>query len=660
MGKINVLGFEIANLIAAGEVVDRPASVLKELLENALDAGASSITAEIRNGGISMIRVSDNGSGMSAEDLPVAIRRHATSKISSAEDLNSITTLGFRGEALAAIASVSELKIISKTADAESGTLLVASCGSVTEISEVGCADGTTVIVENLFGNVPARRKFLKRDATEAAAVSAMVEKVAMSRPEIAIRLIIDGSEKFSTAGDGSLKNTLYALLGRDFALRLLPVSGEGGGIAVSGFVGRSDNARGNRNAQNFFINGRYVRSKTVTAALERAYTSYLAPEKFPVAALFLTCNPQLVDVNVHPAKLEVRFSNEQAVFEAVYYAVRGALESSVERPEISLAPKQRTTHYRTDAAPIAADLPSYAARAVKVPSDRPLDTRKGSEMRTSHPARPSEIRPAELIAQSRSEATPKQSAEFLSAYRSGIERSGLGSVSLRATSGGFGSVPPSGTLLSGNPLPTVPGAEAAPEKQYRLIGDAFHTYLFLEFGDELLIVDQHAAHERVLFEELLKKQKTDGRTLSQTLLLPLTVELGDEAAEAAREYREDIRSVGYEFSLAENQRTASIEAIPDAIAIPDAEELFCRICGDLAEGQGNARLAVEQRRERALYQIACKAAIKGGRAYDAAHLAWLAEKLSELPDITVCPHGRPIAVRLTKSELDRRFDRIK
>ena len=318
MGNIRVLGFEIANLIAAGEVVDRPASVLKELLENALDAGADTITAEIRNGGVSMISVSDNGCGMTAEDLPVAIRRHATSKIRSADDLSAIMTLGFRGEALAAIASVSELRILTKTKDAESGTMLVSQNGEVKEISEVGCRNGTSVIVENLFGNVPARRKFLKRDATEAAAVSAMVEKIAMSRPDVSIRLVIDGSEKFATAGDGNLQNALYALLGRDFALRLLPVCAETGGISVSGFVGRSDNARGNRNAQNVFINGRFVKSKTVTAALERAYASYLAPEKFPVAALFLECNPTLVDVNVHPAKLEVRFSNEQAVFEAV------------------------------------------------------------------------------------------------------------------------------------------------------------------------------------------------------------------------------------------------------------------------------------------------------------------------------------------------------
>ena len=260
MGKINVLGFEIANLIAAGEVVDRPASVVKELLENAIDAGATEIVCEIRAGGVSMIRVSDNGCGMSPEDLPVAIRRHATSKIHTADDLSSIATLGFRGEALAAIASVCELKIISKTKDAATGTLLAASGGNVTEITDVGCADGTTVLVENLFAQVPARRKFLKRDATEAAAVSAMVEKVAMSRPDISITLKIDGADKFATPGDGNLQNALYALLGRDFATRLLPVSGESGGIAVSGFVGRSDNARGNRNAQNVFINARYVR----------------------------------------------------------------------------------------------------------------------------------------------------------------------------------------------------------------------------------------------------------------------------------------------------------------------------------------------------------------------------------------------------------------
>ena len=498
MGKINVLGFDVANLIAAGEVVDRPASVVKELLENAIDAGATEVSCEIRAGGVSMIRVSDNGCGMSPEDLPVAIRRHATSKIRTADDLTSIATLGFRGEALAAIASVCELKIISKTKDASTGTLLAATGGNVTEITDVGCADGTTVLVENLFASVPARRKFLKRDATEAAAVSAMVEKVAMSRPDIAISLKIDGNDKFATPGDGNLQNALYALLGRDFATRLLPVSGEGGGIAVTGFVGRSDNARGNRNAQNVFINARYVRSKTVTAALERAFNSYMAPEKFPVAVLFLSCDPRLVDVNVHPAKLEVRFSNEQAVFEAVYYAVRAALEKGQGRPELTLDGGRRTT-YRVDSHPADAGTDGYRVstpQSGKTPaSTTPF---RGSALSARETVPPVSIPSrqkstggyvARPVATER--PTPEQSNRFLSDFSKTKETVSSGVRVASPAPGTVPAAPPSVDSLA----TSVPA--------YRYIGDAFRTYLFLETDGELLIIDQHAAHERLLFEEL-------------------------------------------------------------------------------------------------------------------------------------------------------------
>ena len=661
MGKINVLGFEIANLIAAGEVVDRPASVVKELLEIAIDAGATEIDCEIRAGGVSMIRVSDNGCGMSPEDLPVAIRRHATSKIRSADDLTSISTLGFRGEALAAIAAVSELKIISKTGDAATGTLLAASSGNITEITDVGCADGTTVLVENLFASVPARRKFLKRDATEAAAVSAMVEKVAMSRPDIALTLKIDGADKFATPGDGNLQNALYALLGRDFATRLLPVSGEAGGISVSGFVGRSDNARGNRNAQNVFINARYVRSKTVTAALERAFNSYMAPEKFPVAVLFLSCDPRVVDVNVHPAKLEVRFSNEQAVFEAVYYAVRAALEAGQGRPELTLENTRKTT-YQVDRNPADTGADRYRVptpSAGKTPAD-PLAFRGGN------PLPPRDLPPVSVPSRVRSggsfpgastgayvarpvdppRSAPEESNRFLSDLAKAKETASSG---VRVANPGVGNLPetpPSVSTLASD----VPA--------YRYIGDAFRTYLFLETDGELLIIDQHAAHERLLFEELKENLTRDGRVASQSLLLPLPVSLDPEGVEAAEEGRDDLLSVGFDFTAGKSG--PEITAIPADVAIPDAEDLFKKAVAALAEGRGNPCVTARERRERALYQVACKAAIKGGRLYAPEQLEYLARRVMENPAISVCPHGRPIAVRLTKEELDRRFERIK
>ena len=355
MGKINVLSFEIANLIAAGEVVERPSSVLKELLENSIDAGATEIVAEIKRGGVSLIRITDNGCGIDKDDLPLALKRHATSKIRDKDDLGAIMTLGFRGEALAAISSVSDVTIITKPKDAPVGYMLTSEVGNIVDVSEVGCADGTTVVVENLFYNVPARRKFLKKDATEAINVTALVEKVALSRPDISIQLLIDGEEKFKTPGDSKLINTVRAVFGKDFASKLIEVDAKADGIKVHGYISRSDNVRKNRNLENVFINGRYVKSITAQTALERAYTSYIAPECFPACILFVDLNPALVDVNVHPAKLEVKFSDERCVFEAVYYSVKSALETHEYRPEMTLGRKPEISF---DKNPVAAFVP--------------------------------------------------------------------------------------------------------------------------------------------------------------------------------------------------------------------------------------------------------------------------------------------------------------
>lgn len=337
MGKINVLGFDIANLIAAGEVVDRPASVVKELLENAIDAGAKNITVEIRSGGVSRIRVTDDGSGIEYDDLPLTILRHATSKISAASDLAQIFTLGFRGEALAATAAVSKLTIVSKTKDAPLGARLVSEAGEILSFEETGCADGTTVIVDELFANVPARRKFLKKDSTETAAVTGVVEKIALSAPHISIRYVADGECKFQTPGNGDLKGVIYVLFGRDIAGRVRYIEREDGGIRVSGYISEPDFFRPNRNMQNFFINHRYVKSRTMAAAVEQAYNTRIPPDKFPFCVLNLELTPEAVDVNVHPAKLEVKFTNERIIFEAVYYAVLSELEKSGSMPQLEV-----------------------------------------------------------------------------------------------------------------------------------------------------------------------------------------------------------------------------------------------------------------------------------------------------------------------------------
>ncbi len=730
MGRINVLDFSLANLIAAGEVVDRPASVLKELLENAIDAGATRVTAEVRRGGVSLIRVSDNGCGMPPDDLPVSIRRHATSKIHCAEDLAAISTLGFRGEALAAIAAVSELHIITKTEEAPSGTLLAATAGSVTDLSEVGASNGTTVVVENLFGNVPARRKFLKKDATETMASTAVVEKIAMSRPDIAFEWITDGISRFRTAGDGNLLHTLYALLGRDFAKRLLPVEGENGGVRVHGFIGTPDNARNNRNYQNFFINGRYVKSKTILAALEKAYTSYMAPERFPVAALFLELHPAAVDVNVHPAKLEVKFSDERLIFETVYYAVRSALEKDVSRPELQLSGTRQAKNPLTAFVPIGDDTRVRQMSAANLfpasaPAVAPAAAPSGTSV--SRPGTPAEgnssgketVPPApQAVSASAAPAAAREAAipsggtpsvrEALARLHGFYEESrGAGDAPTVPFSGGQGalSLASDATLLTeedeGSPAAPVmsaapawdspvdgsgtvsaaasekespalaPESAPAPEQPiaddtalsdalpYRIIGEAFRCYLLVEREKELLLIDKHAAHERILFEELNERRKRDGRIGSQQLMVPLFVALGEEELAVAEDDRAELEGVGFAFSLSAGKRGAVLSAVPDAIRLPDAEDLFARMVCELTEGAGNPAVTEEMRRERALYQVACKAAIKGGRVYGEAQIAWLVSRVMALPDITVCPHGRPIAIRLTKNQLDRQFDRI-
>ena len=653
MGKINVLSFEIANLIAAGEVVERPSSVLKELLENSIDSGATSIVAEIKHGGVSLIRVTDNGSGMEREDLPVALQRHATSKIKEKDDLASIMTLGFRGEALAAISSVSEMTIISKTKNAESATMLSAEAGKVVDISEVFAADGTTVVVNNLFYNVPARRKFLKKDSTEAMNVAALVEKVALSRPDISIQLLIDGEEKFKTPGDNDLLNTIYAIFGKAFSSKLIKVDGEADGITVRGYVGRSDNVKKNRNLMNVFINGRYVKSLTAQAAIERAYTSYIAPEAFPTCVLFIDMNPTLVDVNVHPAKLEVKFADERSVFEIVYYTVKNALEKHEYRPEMEFGKQKPEKNYVGAFVPIGADtkgeqlkmsVPAYVkSTSFDGPKNKPLSYSQPSERSSVSVDFDKPMKVAASVgydsgfkkSEPATTMTPKDSVELLRKYRESLEAKE--------------------SVHKAEELPVIQ-IEDTPE--YKFIGEAFDCYVMIEYDGALLVIDKHAAHERVIFEDLKKQREADSRIATQLLMLPITVILNGEELASAIEYADEIKRVGFEYTI--NGTAADITAIPEAISADEAESLFIKMLDEIIEGRGKPAITEAIRKEKALYQVACKAAIKGGRVYTNEILHWLIKKLLVLPDITVCPHGRPVAFKLTKNELDRQFERLK
>lgn len=708
MGKINVLPFAVANLIAAGEVVDRPASVIKELMENAIDAGADRITVEIQNGGVTFMRVSDNGCGMSPDDLPVAIRRHATSKIRTAEDLDGILTLGFRGEALAAIASVSDMRIISKTEDAEFGSVLEASGGEIVGVYEQGCSTGTSVIVENLFANVPARRKFLKKDVTESMAVTANVEKVALSHPNIAFRLIIDGNTRLETAGDGNLQNTVYAVFGKEFATRLIEVKSDNDGILIEGFIGRTDNFKANRNHQNFFINGRYVKSKTAMAALEQAYTSYMPPEKFPCCVLFITINPSRVDVNVHPAKLEVKFSNEKPVFEAIYYTVRTALENNSARPSMQLdistrakrsafvgrvsesqVPVRDGKQESLQSRQLSYDLPGHTqqqpqvrmgaaeyrdryverarggqttAKAPSVPQsnepikvtnrgnlptvsleEKPTEPTKQQDVPRAFPSMPTEApQIAPQIEQARQEVSEQKTSEGTSTEQ----------VEAIPTAASAGAPTEAATMQEAESTLPEHARETVP---YRIVGEVFHSYVIVETGDKMLLIDKHAAHERILFEQL-KAGLGAVDVVSQLLMLPVDVMMTSAEVEALREYGDELEKIGFSLRFARN--TVSADAIPESVDPAAIADMLGSMAGRILNATGGVKLTRDIIFEKALYQAACKAAIKAGRAYADEHIRWIVDKLMTIPNITFCPHGRPVALELSHHMLDKQFDR--
>ena len=691
MGKINVLSFSVANLIAAGEVVDRPSSVIKELLENSIDSGADSITVEIQNGGVTYMRVTDNGCGISKEDLPVAIRRHATSKIKDAEDLEGILTLGFRGEALAAIASVSDIRIISKQANEVNGAMLEASGGNILGVTDRPASNGTTVIVENLFANVPARKKFLKKDVTEAMSVSAVVEKIALSRPDIFFKLIIDGNVKIETTGDSSLKNTVYAVFGREFASKLIETELTSDGITVKGFIGRPDNVRANRNYQNFFINGRYIKSRTAAAALEQAYTSYIASEKFPCCVLFLEIDHRLVDVNVHPAKLEVKFSNEKPVFETVYYAVRTALERNSSRPDIDVFSQKRRV---TDAyvpvedgrresmksRQVEAELYRNAMRATPAPASQPIPVSQPNPI--PQPIQPQNKgdRFAHVTAEEyrreylgQSSKQPQNTAPVASEYKPEIKSVSTQHIvehkaskpevqPIAAPKDEVATIQPKVEYqresIPANTVATVENTEA--EKQvesinYRIIGKAFNSYVIVEKGTQMLLIDKHAAHERIIFEQL-KAGLKDISTTAQILMIPLEIMMTSDEIQAICDYKSEIEAIGFEFTAGRN--TLSVTAIPEGIEANYVFDMMLIMAERIKSGTGTAGLTKDIIFEKALYQASCKAAIKAGREYSYEQIKAIVDKLMLIPDITVCPHGRPVAMVIEKSKIDRQFER--
>lgn len=650
---INVLEPEIANLIAAGEVVDRPASVIKELLENAIDSGATIITTEIQRGGVTYMRVTDNGCGITFDDLPKTILRHATSKIKTAEDLNSIWTLGFRGEALAAIAAVSHLRIISRPHTEEFGGLLDVVGGEIISHTETGCSTGTTVIVEDLFANVPARRKFLKKDVSEAAAIYAIFERIALSHPEISFRLISDGALKMRTEGNGDLRSAIYSILGREFTQRTIPVSYEYNGVGVTGYIGMPDTARANRNGQMFFINGRYVRTITAQVALEQAYRTFIPEDRFPACVLMINIPVGFVDINVHPAKLEVKFSNEKLIFEAIYYAVRPALEENMRFAELPLGSKtpSATDSYKRRAQAAAASFApvrdgSQNRKPTQIEITPKQNITKAQETQQKHSVKsetPSQVTP-DLLASIAAIVKTNQTQPLTSDET--LTSSPDTSATKKSLSESQETIEGTGTLEN----------ETSPVTEYKILGEAWDCYVIVETSCSIYLIDKHAAHERILFERLrrnMRERAAEGA--SQLLMTPLKVQLTSEEAAVITEYSSDIRATGFDFTLDGN--TAIITALPQGFTTEMATEAFVVFGSELQVSVGETRDAIF---ERTLFSCACKAAIKGGRVYGDAHIRWLCDELFSLRDIKYCPHGRPVTLEITKSSLDRQFGRIK
>lgn len=627
MPEIKVLPKNVSELIAAGEVVERPSAVIKELVENAVDAGATEITVEIRRGGILYMSVRDNGCGISRDDAPTAFLRHATSKIKSAADLDKIGTLGFRGEALAAISAVSRTELITRTADAEIGTHIVVEGGMQSIPEDIGCDKGTIIIVRDLFFNTPARMKFLKKDVSEGNSVAAVIDRLALSHPEIAFRFIREGKVVLATSGDGSLKNVIYSVLGRDFATSLLPVEAENEGVRVSGFTCKPVYCKQNRNGQFFFLNGRLVLSRTAAAALEQAYKNSSMVGKFPCCVLKIEMPYEMVDVNVHPAKTEVRFADEHRVFSAVYYAVKNALAGGDTRPEI----KPTFNPYT----PV--NEKPYEQTAIKVPSLAEEPIKKSEPVRFNSP----EISvAADNSFTYKMPSVPNKSSSAEKRVDVLID---------------FEDVPP-----KAEPAPEIAEPEAikvevqeetapitAPNIEY--IGCVFNTYIVAAKGDEVYFIDKHAAHERILFEKF-SKEKIE----VQSLLAPVSVTLTKEEYSAIVSNLEAIEQNGFEMEDF-GGGTVLVRSIPAMLKNSDIPLLVSEIAAELSV-KNNIQI---ERIGEILHSVSCKAAIKGGQYNTDYELKALAERILLSDDIMYCPHGRPVAFRLSRKELEKQFGRI-
>ena len=677
MPTIQVLDSHVADLIAAGEVVERPASVAKELMENAIDAGASKVTVEISHGGLTFLRVTDDGKGIPAGELKTAFLRHATSKLRTAYDLEAIGTLGFRGEALAAISAVSRVEVMTRTADAPLGASLALEGGVPGEIEEAGCPLGTTMVVRDLFYNTPARLKFMKKDSAEGAAVFGVVQRVALSHPEVSVKFIRDGKQELLTPGDGALQSAVYAVLGRELALGFREVKSGGDGIKVTGFVSQPACCRASRNWQFFFVNGRQVKSRLLMAALEQAYQNQKMVGKFPACVLHVEVKLSQVDVNVHPAKTEVKFGSEREVFNAVYHAVLSALEGDRSHPQATFSPvRPKQTPGQTTMPGLSAQ--TYRQLAVAdtaVPrfSPKPRPTWTPPPAPTPRPSAPQKVPRVE----SGVENLVEKVDNFIQPVENSVDKvDKIPQETLLSPKKMEKQVQDTADNFASQPIPepvTMPAPEAAPVENpvqspepeaepvpvpepepevepWRVAGEVLNTYIIVEQGDKILLIDKHAAHERMNFDRM----KAQGyQAMAQTLLSPVLCRLAPEEQAVLLGNLPLLEEFGFQADDF-GGGTLAVREAPDYLDVEDIPDTLSQLAQKLLT-TGHADPAAA--RDELLHTMACKAAIKGGWKTSPQELERVAQAVMD-GSVKYCPHGRPVAIELTKKDLEKQFKR--
>ena len=627
MPKILQLSQHIANLIAAGEVVERPASVVKELLENAVDAGASKVTVEIKDGGMTFIRVTDDGCGMAPEDARTAFLRHATSKLRTAEDLAAIGTMGFRGEALAAIASVSRIDLMTKTPGSISGTDLHLEAGVITEESEVGCPNGTTIVIRDLFFNTPARMKFMKADSVEGGRVTAAVQLQALAHPEVAFVYLRDGKQVLSTPGSGNLEDAAYCVYGRDCG-KMVKIDSRWDNYTVTGFVSKPSDARPSRNMQAFFVNDRPVRSKLLVAALEEAYRNQLMVGKFPACVLHLRLPANAVDVNVHPAKTEVKFLSEKTVFDCIHYGVLGGLNKQTDRPQVQFKPKPAATATNEEKKPAPKQETFFRTMTTE-------EYKHFSAAVQSAPQPKKEAAAATYRAVERQQSTPIRKTVVTPQVLPPLPETNK----------------PEKAVVPAPVIQEQEIVELPREIPWRMVGELYQSYIIVEQGEDAFLIDKHAAHERILFEKLKANQETIS---SQVLLSPIAVRLSAEATAELLNNTAMLLELGFEIDEF-GDNTVLLRQIPMDLDIKDAADVAETLAADLLRGR---REKADTVRDEILHTVACKAAIKAGWVNDEKELLALVEQVMSREDLKYCPHGRPICVSLSKKQLEKQFKR--